>query len=60
MLILLLVLLMLPACAAPAEAEAEFQQTLAKCREVTLEDCRRDSLGRRLVGWILRPLATLM
>ena len=46
--------------AAPAEVEADFQQTLAKCREVTLEDCRRDSLGRRLVGWILRPLATLM
>jgi len=41
-------------------AEEDFQQTLAKCRHMTVEDCRRDRAGRRLLGWILRPLAPLM
>lgn len=45
---------------APPAVEADFQQTLSRCREVSVEDCRRDRAGRRLVGWILRPLATLM
>ena len=40
--------------------EADFQETLAKCREITLEDCRKDKLWRRILGWLLRPLAPLM
>jgi len=45
---------------AAADIEADFQKTLAKCRRMTLEDCRKDRLGRRLMGWLLRPLAPLM
>ena len=40
--------------------EADFQETLADCRRITLEDCRRDKLTRRMIGWVLRPLAPLM
>ena len=40
--------------------EADFQQTLKKCRKITLEDCKRDKLTRRITGWLLRPLAPLM
>ena len=49
-------------CGGPAvgEMEADFQATLAKCRRLTAEDCRRDRLDRRLIGWILRPFAPLM
>ena len=49
-------------CGGPAvgEVEADFQATLAKCRRLTAEDCRRDRLDRRLIGWILRPFAPLM
>lgn len=42
------------------DVEADFQATLARCRRLTAEDCRRDRLGRRLLGWILRPFAPLM
>lgn len=51
---------LLYACPAVADVEEDFQATLEKCRPITLEDCRRDKLGRRLLGWALRPLATLM
>lgn len=47
-------------CAAVADVERDFQRTLSKCRPITLEDCRRDALPRRAVGWLLRPLAPLM
>ena len=47
-------------CPAVADVERDFQDTLAQCRRVTVEDCRRDRLSRRLVGWVLRPLAPLM
>lgn len=40
--------------------EADFQQTLGKCQRMTVESCRHDRLGRRLLGWLLRPLAPLM
>ncbi len=47
-------------CAAVADVERDFQRTLSKCRPITLEDCRRDALPRRVAGWLLRPLAPLM
>ncbi len=49
-------------CGVPAIADIErdFQATLARCRQVTLEDCKKDRLSRRLTGWLLRPLAPLM
>ena len=40
--------------------ERDFQETLAKCREISLEDCKKDRLSRRAAGWLLRPLAPLM
>ena len=45
---------------AVGDIERDFQATLAQCRRMTVEDCRRDKLGRRMLGWILRPLAPLM
>ena len=44
---------------AVADIEADFQKTLEKCRRITLEDCRKDRLDRRIMGWLLRPLAPL-
>ena len=51
---------MLYRCPAVADVEKDFQETLEKCHAVTLEECRRDKLTRRLTGWLLRPLAPLM
>lgn len=45
---------------AVGDIERDFQATLTQCRRMTVEDCRRDKLGRRMLGWILRPLAPLM
>ena len=47
-------------CPAVDEVERDFQGTLAQCRRVTVEDCRKDRASRRLIGWLLRPLAPLM
>ena len=47
-------------CTAVSDVEQDFQDTLAKCRQVTLEDCKNDKLTRRLTGSVLRPLAPLM
>lgn len=44
---------------AVADIEVDFQDTLTKCRRITLEDCQKDKLSRRIVGWVLRPLAPL-
>lgn len=44
---------------AVADIEADFQATLEKCHRVTYEDCRKDRFSRRLLGWLLRPLAPL-
>lgn len=43
-----------------ADIERDFQKTLAECRQITLEDCRKDRLTRRITGFLLRPLAPLM
>ena len=43
-----------------AAIEADYQDTLPKCRRITIEDCKRDRLSRRVTGWLLRPLAPLM
>lgn len=47
-------------CPVVADVEADFKETLAKCRKITLTDCRKLSLGKRLVGGLLRILAPLM
>lgn len=45
---------------AVADIEADFQKTLGECRQITVEDCRKDKLWRRMTGSILKPLAPLM
>lgn len=40
--------------------EQDFQETVAQSKRITLEDCRKDKLSRRILGWLLRPLAPLM
>lgn len=47
-------------CAAVADVERDIQETRAKSRAITLEDCKRRKLIWRFLGWILRPLAPLM
>lgn len=42
------------------DVERDMQETLLRCRRLTLEDCRKDKLGRRILGWLLKPLAPLM
>ena len=46
--------------AAVERIEEDFQRTLQECRPISLEDCRKDKLSRRVIGFILRPLAPLM
>lgn len=43
-----------------ARIEEDFQDTLAKCQEVRLEDLRKESLLLRAEGWLLKVLAPLM
>lgn len=47
-------------CPAVADVEADMQRTFAQCRRLTVTDCKKDRLSRRLTGWLLRPLAPLM
>lgn len=45
---------------AVAEAEADYMDTLAKCEEISLEDCRKFNVLKRLAGRVLRLFAPLM
>jgi len=47
-------------CGAVAEVKADMARTREQCRRLTVEDCRRDKLWRRLLGWVFRPLAPLI
>ena len=47
-------------CKAVADVEADMQNTFARCRRLTVADCKKDRLIRRLTGWLLRPFAPLM
>ena len=40
--------------------EKDFQDTLSKCQEITLEECRRYPGVKKLAGSLLRLLAPLM
>ena len=42
------------------DVELDFQRTLKKCQEITLEDCRRYPLMKKLAGKVLRLFAPLM
>ncbi len=41
-------------------AEQDFQETLLKCQEITLEDCRRYPLPKKAAGKVLRLFSPLM
>ena len=43
-----------------AQIEADFQDTLAKCRQVTEESLRQEKLTLKLLGFVLKPVAPLM
>ena len=47
-------------CPAVADVEQDMAETMSKCRRLTVEDCKRDKLSRRALGWLLRPLGPLM
>ena len=47
-------------CDAVRDVEKDIRETLGQCRRLTAEDCRKDSSLRRLISWLLRPLAPLM
>lgn len=40
--------------------EKDFQETLAKCQEITLENYKKGTLLLRVEGWLLKVLAPLM
>ena len=42
------------------DMEADFQETLAKCREVTLETVKNEKLSYKIAGTLLRFIAPLM
>lgn len=42
------------------DIEADFQETLAKCHQVTVEDCRKLPVMKKIFGRCLRILAPLM
>lgn len=51
---------LLHGCDAVLDVERDMQDTLAKCRAITAEDCRREKLWRRIIAWVGRPLAPLI
>lgn len=46
--------------AAVRYVEQDFQETLAKCQEITLEECKKYSVVKKLAGQVLRLIAPLM
>ena len=38
----------------------DFEKTLNKCIEIHLEDCQQLSIGKRIIGWLLRIFAPLL
>ena len=43
-----------------ADIEADFQQTLAKCREIHIGDLKDIPLTTRVAGWLLKVFAPVM
>ncbi|MDD3253721.1 MAG: cardiolipin synthase [Lachnospiraceae bacterium] len=46
--------------AAVSQVEQDFQETLSKCQEITMEECRRYPLPKKIAGSVLRLFAPLM
>lgn len=47
-------------CSTIAEIRRDFEETLGHSAEITLEDCRKRPLLRRMVSWVLRVFAPLL
>lgn len=43
-----------------ADIEEDFQETLKKCRQVTMQMARRENLGVRMTGYLMKAVAPLM
>ncbi|MGI6069738.1 MAG: cardiolipin synthase [Blautia sp.] len=43
-----------------ASIEKDVQETLEKCQQMTLETCKKEKLGMKIAGKLLRPFAPLM
>ena len=43
-----------------ANVEADFQETLKKCSRITMEDCKKYNVFKRIAGAVLRVVAPLM
>lgn len=43
-----------------ADIEQDFTETLEKCRRVTTESLKKEKLGMKIVGWVLKVVAPLM
>ena len=43
-----------------ADIERDFEETLEKCTRVTKETIKKEKLGTKIVGWILKVVAPLM
>ena len=42
------------------QIEQDIQETLQKCRKITLEMCRKEKIGMKIMGRVLRLFAPLM
>lgn len=43
-----------------ADIERDFEETLEKCTRITKETIKKEKLGTKLIGWILKVVAPLM
>lgn len=43
-----------------ADIEQDFEETLKECRQVTKETIKKEKLGMKFAGWILKAVAPLM
>ncbi len=43
-----------------ADIEADFQNTLKECEEITMKNVRREKLGVRLAGTLVKVIAPLL
>lgn len=46
-------------CSAVCKVRRDFEDTLHRCIEVTMQDCKQRPLYKRMIGWVLRMFAPL-
>lgn len=47
-------------CSTVCSVRHDFEETLKRCIEVTLQDCKTRPLHKRMIGWVLRMFAPLL